>query len=330
MREAVFIRRNQERWHQYQHVPATTPEELAERFVALTDDLAYARTFYPRAPITEHLNGLAANFHQQLYRRRAQARQGLGYFWLTELPLLLARHRRTMLVALGLFLLFTGLGWLSAAEDDMFVRLVLGDDYVNMTLENIRRGRPMDVYGSMPESVSFLLIAFNNVKVALAALALGILGTVGTLFVLFQNGMMLGSFQYFFFQQGHGVASLLSIWVHGTIEISCIVLAAGAGMVLGNSWLFPGSFPRGESLRRGARDAVRLAVGLVPLIVLAAFIEGFFTRLAPAHPYAVSLPIIGLSLVLVIGYFVVYPWWLHRRVARAELVLPDTDDEAPL
>ncbi|KUG06844.1 stage II sporulation protein M [Solirubrum puertoriconensis] len=329
MREAVFIRRNQERWHSYEHTPAATPEELAERFVALTDDLAYARTFYPSAPVTEHLNQLAARFHEQLYRRRAARRQPLGRFWRLEFPLLMVRYWRPMLLAFVLFLLFAGLGALSAAEDDTFVRLILGDGYVNSTLENIRRGRPTDVYGTAPEVSMFLYIAFNNVRVALLTFALGVVGGLGTLFLLFRNAVMVGSFQYFFFAQGVGLKSAMAIWVHGTIEISCIILAAGAGLVLGNSLLFPGSYPRGEALRRGARDGMRLMAGLVPLIVVAAFLEGFVTRLAPRHPLAVSLPTIGLSLVLVVGYFVVYPWWVYRRTTRLGLALTETDEEAP-
>lgn len=329
MREVVFIRRNQERWHSYEHEAAATPEELAERFVALTDDLAYARTFYPTAPVTQHLNQLASRFHEQLHRRPTPVRRGFGYFWTTELPLPVARHWRPLLTALVLFLLFAGLGALSAAEDDTFVRLILGDGYVNMTLENIRRGRPTDVYGTQAEVPMFLFIAYNNVVVALKTFAFGALAGLGTLYVLFQNAVMVGSFQYFFIAQGVGLRASLAIWLHGTLEISCIVLAAGAGLVLGGSLLFPGSYPRREALRRGAQDGMKLMAGLVPLIVLAAFLEGFVTRLAPRHPVAVSLPVITLSLLLVVGYFVAYPWWLHRRARRSGYQLPDADAQAP-
>ncbi|GAB2966313.1 stage II sporulation protein M [Hymenobacter coalescens] len=329
MREVVFIRRNHERWHSYEHEPAATPEEVAERFVALTDDLAYARTFYPTAPVTQHLNQLAGRLHEQLYRRPLARKQRFGHFWLTELPLLVARHWKPLLASLVAFLLFAGLGALSAAEDDTFVRLILGDGYVNMTLENIRRGRPTDVYGTAPEVQMFLFIAYNNVRVALTTFALGALAGLGTVYVLFKNAVMVGSFQYFFIEQGVGLRAALAIWLHGTIEISCIVLAAGAGLVLGGGLLFPGSYPRGEALRRSAQDGMKLMAGLVPLIVLAAFLEGFVTRLAPRHPLSVSVPVIALSLVLIVGYFVVYPWWLHRRAARGGYVLPDADAEAP-
>ncbi|RTQ50045.1 stage II sporulation protein M [Hymenobacter gummosus] len=329
MREAVFIRRNQERWHSYEHEPAATPDEVAERFVALTDDLAYARTFYPDSPVTQHLNQLASRFHEQLYRRPMAQKKRLGYFWLTELPLLMARHWKPMLTALVLFGLFTGLGVLSTAEDDTFVRLILGDGYVNMTLENIKRGRPTDVYGNSSELQMFLYIALNNVRVALATFALGTVGGAGTLYMLFRNSVMLGAFQYMFVEQGVGIRSALAIWVHGTIEISTLVLASGAGLVLGNGLLFPGSYPRAEALRRAAQDGMKLMAGLIPLIILAAFLEGFVTRWAQRHPLSVGLPCILLSAALIVGYFVVYPWWLHRRAARQGYALPDADAEAP-
>jgi uncharacterized membrane protein SpoIIM required for sporulation len=329
MREVVFIRRNQERWHSYEHEPAATPEEVAERFVALTDDLAYARTFYPDAPVTQHLNQLASRFHEQLYRRPMRPPGRFGHFWLTELPLLVARHWKPLLTSLVLFLLLAGLGALSAAEDDTFVRLILGDGYVNMTLDNIRRGRPTDVYGTSSEVQMFLGIAFNNVAVALKTFVFGAFATLGTLYMLFHNSVMVGTFQYLFISQGVGLRAALAIWVHGTIEISTLVLAAGAGLVLGGGILFPGSYPRAEALRRGAQDGMKLMAGLVPLIVLAAFLEGFATRWAQRHPLSVGLPIILVSVLLIVGYFVVYPWWVHRRTQRAGYALPDADAEAP-
>ncbi|MEJ7659868.1 MAG: hypothetical protein WKG07_09690 [Hymenobacter sp.] len=73
MREAAFLRQNQARWQQYEARPATNPDELAARFVALTDDLAYAQTFYPASPTTAYLNTLAGQLHQSLYRNKAEA-----------------------------------------------------------------------------------------------------------------------------------------------------------------------------------------------------------------------------------------------------------------
>ena len=312
MREAAFLSQNQARWRQYDTRPAATPDELAARFVALTDDLAYAQTFYPASDTTAYLNALAGRLHQSLYKNQAEQPRRLGQFWAVEVPLVVARHQRALAWAAGLFILFTLLGALSAAYDVDFVRVILGDDYVNQTLANIRRGDPMAIYKSGGSSVMFLGIAANNLYVALRTFALGLTLGVGTLYSLFFNGLMLGAFQYFFYQQHVLLPSLLTIWIHGTLEIPSIVLAGGAGFILGGGVLFPGTYSRRESLARAARDALKLALGLVPVIVAAAFLEGFVTR-HTEMPVALSLSIIGGSAAFIGWYFGVYP----RRVVKA-------------
>ena len=316
MREPVFLRQNQARWQQYEQQPARNPDELAARFVALTDDLAYAQTFYPESQTTAYLNGLAGKLHQNLYRNKPEKTGRFGQFWATELPLLVGRHHRTLRVAALLFVVFTAIGALSAALDDRFVRVVLGDGYVNMTLDNIRKGDPMGVYKSGGETLMFLGITLNNIYVALRVFVLGVAGGLGSVVELFRTGMMLGSFQYFFFQKGVGLQSFLTIWIHGTLEISAIVLAGGAGMVMGQGILFPGTYSRAEAFRRSARDGVKLALGLVPIFVVAGFLEGFVTR-HTEMPLAASLGIIGTSAAFIGWYFGIYPGQVRRRLARA-------------
>ncbi len=316
MREAVFLARNRARWLEYQQTTAASPDELAARFVAITDDLAYARTFYPASPITEDLNALAGTFHQKLYRTRREGTNRFWQFWRTELPLVVVRNHRTLAFALGFFVFSALLGALSAALDDTFVRLILGDGYVNMTLENIRRGDPMAVYKGHEESAMFLAITLNNVSVALKTFASGALAGLGTAYVLLSNGVMLGAFQYFFYQKGVLLPSVLTIWIHGTLEISAIVLAGGAGFVLGRGLLLPGTYPRGVSFRAGAREGMKLALGIVPVLVVAGFLEGFVTR-HTEMPVFTSLTVIGGSLAFIIWYFVVYPRQVRRTLETA-------------
>ena len=106
-------------------------------------------------------------------------------FWRVDYPLLLAKEYRTLIFAFVFFTLSAFIGAFSAAHDDSFVRLILGDSYVNMTLENIEEGKPMGVYGSLGEWEMFLFITFNNIKVAFIAFAFGIFFSAGTLWVLF-------------------------------------------------------------------------------------------------------------------------------------------------
>ncbi|MBO2012738.1 stage II sporulation protein M [Hymenobacter negativus] len=315
MREPAFLQQNQPRWQQYEQQPATNPDELAARFVALTDDLAYAQTFYPNSQTTAYLNNLTTKLHQRLYRNKPENTGRFGQFWAEELPLLVAKHHRTLRVAALLFVVFTAIGALSAALDDRFVRVVLGDGYVNMTLENIRRGDPMGVYKTESEAPMFLFITLNNIYVSLRVFVFGVGLGLGSIVELFRTGMMLGSFQYFFFDKGVGLQSFLTIWIHGTLEISAIVLAGGAGMVMGAGFLFPGTYSRAESFRQAARDGLKLAIGLVPIFVVAGFLEGFVTR-HTEMPIAASLTIIGTSAAFIGWYFGIYPGQVRRRLAR--------------
>ena len=217
------------------------------------------------------------------------------------------------------------LGIFSQYQNSDFANYILGESYVNMTIDNIEKGDPMGVYKGMDEAPMFLMIAINNIRVAFYAFIAGIFFSVGTVIVLFRNGVMLGVFQYFFFERGLLFTSAVSIWLHGTLEISAIIIAGGAGLILGNSLLFPGSYKRVDSLRRAAKDALKIAVGLIPVFAVAAFIEGYLTRLTDM-PVAFNLTIIGLSALFILWYFFFYPYRLNKKLnAKNRVSYADVD-----
>ena len=321
MREAAFVKQNEQRWESFEAMlkrpERANPDRLADFFVQLTDDLAYAQTHYPRSNTAIYLNNLTAKVHQAIYRNKKEDRSRIITFWKEELPQLYYEARRPLLYAVLIFLLSAGVGALSTAHDDTFVRLILGDAYVNMTLNNIEQGDPMAVYKSMHQNDMFFAITFNNVRVSFMAFAMGLLISVGSGLILFYNGVMLGAFQYFFYQKGLLLTSFLTIWIHGTLESSAIVLAGAAGLVMGNSILFPGTYPRLESFRRGARRGLKMVIGLVPIFITAGFLESFVTRLTE-WPAFVKLIIIGLSAFFIIYYFVIYPIKLQPHGTEPE------------
>ena len=112
-------------------------------------------------------------------------------------------------------------------------------------------------------------------------------------------------------EEGLGWKSVLVIWIHGTLEISAIVIAGTAGMILGHALLFPGTFKRIDSLKRGAKDAAKIVIGLIPIFLVAAFFEGFITR-HTGMPIVFSLSILLASAAFIIWYFIVYPILLKR------------------
>ena len=102
------------------------------------------------------------------------------------------------------------------------------------------------------------------------------------------------------------------IWIHGTLEISAIVLAGAAGLVLGNSMLFPKTYTRIQALTKSAKDGCKIAIGMVPILLVAAFLEGFVTR-HTAMPLWLSVSILGGSLSFIIWYVIYYPRQLSKR-----------------
>ena len=313
MKEARFVSQNKEKWGKMENVNHLDTDTLASNYVILSDDLSYAKTFYPGSDVEKYLNQLISVYQINIYGKGEQSeRRGMLTFWGHEFPLLLYRERRTLLFALLLFLFSALIGVFSTAHDESFVRSILGDAYVERTISNIENGTPMGIYASGDELDMFVMITTNNIKVAFVAFVFGILFSAGTLWILFTNGLMVGAFQYFFFQQGLLLHSVLSVWAHGTFEITSIIIAGGAGLVMGNSFLFPGTYRRMYSFKEGALRGIKIVTGLIPFFVIAGWIESFITRYADSYPVVGAAAII-LSLGGVIGYFIVYPYYLHKN-----------------
>lgn len=317
MREGQFIRKNISKWKQYQYEKSSHPDEMAEKFTDLVNDLGYSKTFFPNSRITQYLNSLASGIYLGIYKNKKEDGSRLWTFWKTELPLTIRKHHRELLYSFFLFLAFVLMAVFSTMQDQSYVRGVLGDSYIEMTEDNISRGDPFGVYKDADKFRMFLTIALNNVKVSFMVFVGGFLASVGTIWLLFENGTMLGSFQTFFFLKDLGWQSILVVWIHGTLEISAIIIAGGAGLIVGNSMLFPKTYNRLQSLKRGAKDGLKLMVGLVPVFIAAAFLEGYITRFS-TMPKAASISILVISFSFIIWYFVIYPMIVEKKTAAIE------------
>lgn len=322
MREAMFIKKNAEKWKRYQTEASSDPDEASERFITLMDDLAFAKTFYPRSKATKWINGLAGAAYQNIYRNKKEKYSRLFTFWKYELPMIFRRHHRTLLFTTLIFILFVAIGYLSSAHNPQFIRGVLGDSYVDMTENNIQKGDPFGVYKDGSPFNMFIRIGLNNIRVAFLTFIAGFSLGFFTLKLLWQNGVMLGCFQEMFFANGLGIKSVMVIWIHGTIEISSIVIAGSAGFILANGILFPGAYKRIESFKRNAMDAGKILICLIPFFIVAAFLESYITHLMSQTfekngkgglPVPVSILILAGSLGLIIWYFVIWPIILEKR-----------------
>lgn len=282
-------------------------EDLSEVFVEVTDDLSYSRTFYRNRSVRVYLNQLAQNIFGGVYKRQPFSWRSVYTFFTEEVPEIVYVHRRELFISLLVFLLAATIGVISSVNDPDFASSILSSQYTQMTDQNIANNDPMAVYRTGTAFESFWAIFWNNIRIDLIVYSFGIFFAIGSLFILLFNGVMVGAFQYYFVGSGFLLQSVLTIWLHGTIEISTIVLSGGAGLITGKGLLFPGTYSRMEGFRHSATMGFKLFVAIIPFTLIAAIIEAYVTRQTGAPSWFKGLFIL-VTLAIVVLYFIILPY----------------------
>lgn len=323
MREALFIKKNKDRWLKNQHEPSNLPDEMAKSFTQLVDDLAYAKTFYPSGKTVNYLNKQASKVYLDIYKNQKEESSRLVWFWKFELPLTIYKHRKPVLFALILFIVFFLIGFFISAKDPDVMRNFFGQAYVDKTIENISNGNPFGIYESGNPFLSWIGIMINNIRVSFIFFVSGIFCGLPTMYKLAETGVMIGIFDQLFASKGLGLSFWLVVFVHGTLEVTSIILAGAAGFILGKSFLFPGTKKRIEAFRDAAKDGVKIMIGVFPVFTVAAFFEGLFTRLYNDLSW-LTTSITTASVIFVVWYFVLYPIKLtHFNKAKEPVANPN-------
>ena len=314
MREALFIKKNKDRWLKNQQLPSVDPDEMAADFTQLVDDLAYAKTFYPSSKVTSYINARASGIYLAIYKNRKEESNRLVTFWKYDLPLTIKKHHGVLLFSLIVFIIFFAIGFFTSQKDDEVARSFFGDSYVETTQHNIDKGNPFGIYESGNSLLSWLGIMINNIKVALLMFVSGIFCGIPTLYKHCETSAMVGIFDQFFAARGFGIDFWLVVFVHGTLEITALIISTAAGLILGKSFLFPGTIKRMDAFKQGAKEGVKIMIGLMPVFALAAFFEGFITRLYNDIPI-LTTAIFALSIIFVVWYFIIYPIRLSKQLS---------------
>ncbi len=316
MNEIQFLHKNMQRWEEFESLliaeHTTDPDHLFELYIILNEDLAYARTYFPDSEALAYLNALTQKIHAIIYKNKPAQGNKIVYFWKYEFPLLVYRQRKDVLISFLILFLSALIGVISFQNDVRFARIIMGDSYVNMTEANIANKDPLAVYKSMNQMEMFLGISLNNIKVSFMAFVFGVFTPLGTAFLLLQNGVMLGAFHMLFAHENLLTEAFATIWIHGTLEIFAIIVAGAAGLIMGKSILFPGTYTRAVSFRRGAEIGAKMVLGLVPVFIIAAFLEGFVTR----HTHlslSVRFFFVAASVASIVYYFYSYPSKLTNK-----------------
>jgi uncharacterized membrane protein SpoIIM required for sporulation len=328
MRETNFIKQKKDKWIELERTIQQVnpdPDKLNELFVQITDDLSYSRTFYPNRSVRVYLNGLAQQIFYSIYKNKKSSGGKLMAFWTHDLPRIMYESRWELFLGMLLFWVPFIIGCLSGSmgEEEEFARQLLGDDYIDLTIANIQSGDPMAIYKDQSRITMFLTIYLNNLMVCLRYFMFGALFTIGSIVELVFFGLYVGSFQFFFYEQGELLAAVLGVWTHGSLEIPAAILAGVAGIVMGKGLVFPGTYSRLQAFLISARKGIKIMIGTLPLVLAAAFIESYITRLTDT-PDILRASFIMFNLFAVLFYFVLLPYivstenfWKHLPVIGA-------------
>ncbi|MDI1235401.1 MAG: stage II sporulation protein M [bacterium] len=332
MRESNFVKQNQEKWAQFEQELSANrkdPDQLRAQLIQITDDLSYARTFYRNRSVRVYLNSLAQKIYINIYKNRKNFGQSIVHFFKEEVPSIAWQNRKVILISFLLLLFSTLIGAFSSAKDIMFARSILGDVYVDQTIENIKKGDPFGIYKHQGPIQMFISIAMNNLMVSLIVFLAGIFASYGAVVMMVRNGIMLGVFMYFFYSRGLAAEFNYTVFLHGTIEMLTLVIETTAGMLLGRGLLYPGTLSRYKAFSVYGRKGALLFLSTVPFILFAAFIESFLTRYTDM-PNILRGAIIAGSLFLMVYYFVIYPYIKYRHTPEDYDKLPDLSAETDL
>ena len=212
---------------------------------------------------------------------------------------------------------FFFVGFFSSVSEPGFVREVLGDGYVNMTEENIEKGNPFGVYQDSNSFVMFIRIMVNNILVSFNYFLRGIFLGVPSLVSLGKESIRLGAFEHMFYAKNLGGQAIAAVLIHGMLELTAIIIACAAGMVMGTSFLFPGTRRRLDAFRQGTKDGIKMIIGLIPVFIIAAFFESFVTRYYKM-PLALNLLLLLSSAAFIVWYFVLYPVRLSKQIKEVK------------
>jgi len=272
--------------------------ELGRIYRRTASDLAIARAESRDPRLINYLNSLVIRAHGRIYQADAQGGSRISSFFTTDFPQTFRRTWRYTAVSFAVFALFSVFGFIGTKYDPEFSELVgvppaFREGFIETKThwwENLNEAN----------QVGASSIFTHNIQVTIYTFAFGALFGVGTLFYLAYNGATIASVLALTYRAGFGNELLTFMVGHGVIELSCIFIAGGAGLLIGSALVMPGDLSRADALRSHGKDAVRLMMGVAVLLVVAGLIEGFISP-APIDP-KIKFSIAALTGVALYSY----------------------------
>jgi uncharacterized membrane protein SpoIIM required for sporulation len=252
--------------------------ELGELYRVTTSDLAIARRDHPLDVVTDRLNDLVAAAHALVYSEAPTSARRFRRFVVSDVPATVRAGMPFTLVALAALLLPALVSYGAGILAPDVAATALSDE----AKEELAQRRPGSEIPLELRPIAGPLIVANNVRVAVVSFAGGVTGGVLTVFVLVLNGAALGA-TFAVLQGSEGAGALLTfVLAHGVLEISAIVLSAGAGLQVAWAMLHPGDLRRRDALRLAGERSIRILLLCVAVLAVAGTIEAFVSpTLAP-------------------------------------------------
>lgn len=281
--------------------------ELGLLYRQTATDLSAVRGDAGSVQQARYLNQLLGRAHNTIYAGQKKTLAGIVDFYFKQYPRIFRRFLPYTAAATAVFLVGGIAGLLLTLSSPQFMRSFLGPAMVS-TIERHEMWTH-SVVAMKPQASSAIMT--NNLSVSFVTFAAGITAGIGTLYMLFFNGMMMGVVG-----TACGLNQMsLSLWSfvapHGVLELPAIFIAGGAGLRLAQALLFPGLLSRRDALAQGGNDAVRLLVGVIPMLVVAGTIEGFFS------PSSVPVVMKFLLAAALFAALLLYLFGASRSTARS-------------
>lgn len=260
--------------------------QLASLYRSVAADFARAKTNNIGTSVVQDLQQLTSRAYSQIYQgSRRQEWTALLDFIRYGFPETVRQSIGYIALATGLFLLGSLMGWWYSWRDPSFMSLILGQEFV----EEVKTSQELwtvSILGLEPVASSAIMV--NNIAVSLRAMVGGITMFMPevslitppgafTVFVLFFNGLMIGAVGVLVAQANLAYDLWAFVFPHGSLELPAIFMAGGAGLLLAKGIVLPGPYRRRDAVRVYGIQAAKLLFGIIPLLVIAGIIEGFFS-----------------------------------------------------
>lgn len=309
-KERDFILNNQKNWDQLsilinkKNKAFAEVYELGNLYQQVTENLSHVQTYFPDSELEIYLNQLVRQCHMVLFKSKNSHWKNIFSFYTNILPKILYKLKIPILISLIIFLISIFLSFFITKNNLELSEMFLSPQAYQMAVNDLDLRKQFGNFDNIPKdtrgAMSFF-IWMNNSLVSLYCFVWGISLGLGTVYFLIKNGFMLGTLLSIYYMNGHFIDFFSIIMVHGTIELTAIIIASAAGFNLAQAILFPQRSKRSIKLKENAIIALQTLAGVVSLLLVSGIIEGMVTTAKPS--IFIRFLIAGISFIFLLLYF---------------------------